>query len=110
MRKIRALIVVAAVACLGVFGVAQAQAVEWAGNGYYLASGQNGFLNHTVRLYASDGYGENRAVCAGIRGVGDTCVGRGYIAEFILAYDIESEPYLHNHDTEGGYFHGFYFS
>lgn len=38
--------------------VACALAIEWAGNGYYLASGK--------------------------------------------------EPYLHNHDTEGGYFHGYY--
>jgi len=110
MRKIRLLIAVVAVVCLGVFGVAQAQALEWAGNGYYLASGQNGFLNSSVYLYASDGYGENRAVCAGIRGVGDSCAGRGYIAEYVLSSDVYSEPYLHNHDAEGGYFHGFYYS
>jgi hypothetical protein len=88
---------------------AQALATEWAGNGYYLASGQNGFLNYKVNLYASEGKGENRAVCAGIRSYGNSCVGRGYYAWYALSFYVYNEPYLHNHDTEGGYFHGWYF-
>ena len=89
---------------------AAAFAVEWAGNGYYLASGPNGFLNHTVHIYLSEGLGENRAVCAGIRGYGDTCVGRGSVASYSYkATVVESEPYLHNHDTEAGYFHGWWY-
>ncbi len=75
MRKVRTLIAVAAIACLGVFGVAEAQAVEWAGNGYYLSSGQSGYLNHQLYLYASNGYGEGPANCTGIRYYGDGCAG-----------------------------------
>jgi hypothetical protein len=110
MRKIRTLIVVAVVTCLGVFGVAEAQALEWAGNGYYLSSGQNGFLNHSVYLYASNGYGEGVASCAGIRGYGNGCAGPNEISSYVLAGDVYSEPYLHNHSTYGGYFKGYYFS
>ena len=44
MRKTRALIVVAAILCCATFAPS-AQAAECAGNGYYLASGQNGFTN-----------------------------------------------------------------
>jgi hypothetical protein len=77
---------------------------HWAGNGYYLASGQNGFSNYYVYVYTSEGEGENRAVCAGIRGVGSTCVGRGYTASYGTGAEWYKEVYLHNHDTEGGYF------
>jgi len=83
---------------------------HWAGNGYYLASGQNGFLNSKVSLAESWGSGENRAVCAGIREIGDTCVGRGATAYYhtVNWIHVWSEPYLHNHDTEGGFFNGWY--
>ncbi len=79
---------------------------HWAGNGYYLASGQNGFTNYEVNnLFESVGLGENRAVCAGIRGVGNMCVGRGQTARYSTGSEYFGfEPYLHNHDTEGGDF------
>jgi hypothetical protein len=80
---------------------------QWAGNGYHLNSGQNGFLNRKLFLNEAIGIGENRAVCAGIREVGDSCVGRGEYA-FYHHSTVYSEPYLHNHDAEAGYFYGWY--
>jgi opacity protein-like surface antigen len=108
MRKKRVLVAVAVAICLGIFAAA-ADAVQWAGNNYYLASGQNGFLNHTVSIQISEGTGENRAVCAGIRSYGDKCVGRGAYAFFSLERKVSSEPYLHNHDELGGYFFGWWY-
>jgi hypothetical protein len=109
MRKLRVLMLIAVVACCGVFtALALASRTEWAGNGYYLSSGQNGFLNHKVNLYLSEGLGSNRAVCAGIRGIEESCVGRGAYALYDLGYYVEGEPYIHNHDPEGGYFQGWY--
>jgi hypothetical protein len=106
MRNARKLFATTAVAFFAV--AATALAIKWTGPNYYLASGQNGFLNKTVIVQASFGKGENRAVCAGIRGYGDTCVGRGSIASYIEPYAVLSEPYIHNHDTEAGYFIGEY--
>ncbi len=106
MRRLCTLLAFTAL-CFALF-VAAASAIEWAGNGYYLASGQSGYLNRTVTIQASSGKGENRAVCAGIRYYGYQCVGRGSTASYIEPYPVFSEPYLHNHDAEGGYFHGYY--
>ncbi len=106
MRRLRTLFAFTVLAFV-VF-VAAALAVEWAGNGYYLSSGQSGYLNHTVNIQVSSGNGEDRAVCAGIRYYGDQCVGRGATAKYVEPYPVLSEPYLHNHDYEGGYFHGYY--
>lgn len=111
MRRLRALILIAALASFGTIGVAAAQAEGlWAGNGYFLASGQNGFLNHTVELEISTGIGNNRAVCAGIRGYADECAPRGSAASEDLEKRVKSEPYLHNHDTEGGTFEGWWWN
>jgi len=110
MRKIRSLTAAVAIACVGVFGVTQAQALEWAGNGYYLSSGQNGFLNRKVWLYATNGYGEGPANCAGIRGYGNGCAGPREFSAYVLAGDVYSEPYLHNHSTFGGTFKGYYYA
>jgi hypothetical protein len=117
MVKVRILAILAtvlAVAACGLTSVATASAYEtvhWAGNGYYLASGQNGFLNRTRAMNESWGKGENRAVCSGLRGIGDSCVGRGSTASYhtqgyIYVY-LEAD--LHNHDTEAGYFNGWSF-
>jgi hypothetical protein len=113
MAKARIVAVLAVFACCLVV-VATAFAVDerrlWAGNKYHLNSGQNGFLNYNVALDESQGEGEDRAVCAGIRGIGETCVGRGSEAvyETVNGIYIEAEPYIHNHDTEAGYFFGWY--
>jgi hypothetical protein len=111
MRRIRRLIMIAALACCGASAAfaTQAQAVQWTGSGYHLESGQNGFLNHTVKLEVSTGLGSNRAVCAGIRGYLEECAPRGSAASADLEKVVSSEPYLHNHDSEGGYFEGWYY-
>jgi hypothetical protein len=114
MIKVRILAVLAVVVACCLTSVATAfayETVHWAGSGYYLASGQNGFLNRTRAMNESWGTGENRAVCSGLRGIGDSCVGRGSTAHYhtqgyIYVY---LEAYLHNHDTEAGYFNGWYF-
>jgi hypothetical protein len=113
MRKIRTLLVLAALICFSAFGVASAQAEEWAGNGYHLEPGQNGFLNRKVWIYAYDGEGLGGVlVCTGIRGLegSEICststeeiVGKTYLAEYY------SEPYLHNHSTKGGDFRGWWY-
>jgi hypothetical protein len=89
--------------------VAVALAVEWTGAHYHLNSGQSGFTNYNVIVQISSGRGENRAVCASIRGKGEiNCVGRGETASFIEPYPIIGEPFIHNHDAEAGYFKGYY--
>ena len=64
-----------------------------------------------MALAESWGYGENRLACAGIREIGRTCaVNRGETVYYhtVNWIGVWSEPYLHNHDTEGGYFQGWY--
>lgn len=113
MAKTRIAIVLAVLACSLVFVAAAFAAFEkheWAGNGYHLESGQNGFLNENVILDESKGKGESRAVCAGIRGFeGEVCVGRGAEAVFTTkGIAVEGDPYIHNHDPEAGYFHAWF--
>jgi hypothetical protein len=45
------------------------------------------------------------------KGENRTCVGRGYTAYFNTTGHVyvEAEAYLHNHDSEAGYFNGWYF-
>ncbi len=113
MFKSRTVIAVVAVfaSCL-VFAAAAFAAFEthhWAGGGYFLASGQNGFLNTNVFLNETWGTGENRAVCSGISGFGKTCVNRGETARYnTKGIEVEGDPDLHNHDTEDGYFNGWF--
>ena len=113
MVKVRIVAVLSVAACCLAFAATAFayQTVEWAGNGYHLESGQNGFLNRKRAMNESWGKGENRAVCSGLREIGDTCVGRGSTAEYHTTNFIYVilEAYLHNHDTEGGFFHGWYF-
>src|SRR4030088_556113 len=112
MVKVRiAAVLAVVVCCLAFASVALAYSTHhWAGNGYYLASGQNGFTNYTRAMNESWGSGENRAVCAGIREIGSTCVGRGSTAYYHTTgyIYVYAEAYLHNHDTEAGYFNGWY--
>jgi hypothetical protein len=115
MRKVRTFIVVAvvsAVACVGLIGAAQAGAEEWAGSNYHLNSGQYGYLNRKVWVYASDVLAVNSAIgCAGIVGVGNmVCeekagdgAGVTYLAEYL------SEPYIHNHSGWPDDFRGFWY-
>lgn len=90
---------------------ASAETIEWAGNGYHLASGQNGFLNHKVWLYASDVKGTSAMLgCAGIREVEPLNCEKsvGELAGVVKALEYWSEPYLHNHGTKEGTFDGWY--
>lgn len=113
MRRVRNLIVVvAALACVGVFGVAQAGAEEWANENYHLASGQYGYLNRTVWVYASDVKAVNSAIgCAGIVGVGsmvcESSAGVGAGVTYLDEY--WSEPYIHNHSGWPDNFRGFWY-
>jgi hypothetical protein len=114
MRKsLMVLLAVLSASMCGLAFAASSEAVEWAGNGYHLAGGQNGFLNHKVNLYASDVLATSSAIgCAGIREVVpvvcEEYAGSG--AGVTLAYDVYSEPDLHNHSTFEGTFRGFYYS
>ena len=115
MPKARTAAVLAVLACSLVFvavALAAFQNRQWAGQNqpYHLNSGQSGYLNVNVFLNEASGKGENRAVCAGINGFGDTCVGRGETARFgTKGIEVEGDPYLHDHDGEGGYFKGWFF-
>jgi len=112
MSKIRTLILIGVVVCLSAFGVAQAQAVEWAGNHYHLEPGQTGYLNHKVWVYASDVVGEGSALgCAGIVGHGPMyCEEHEHeVAGIVFAEEFWSEPYIHNHSGWGDYFKGYYY-
>ncbi len=116
MRKSTAVVLASAIsaACVGGLSfAASSEAVEWAGNGYHLAGGQNGFLNHKVNLNGSYVLATSSAIgCAGIREVVpvscEEYAGSG--AGVTLAYDVYSEPDLHNHSTFEGTFRGFYYS
>jgi hypothetical protein len=114
MRKsAMGVLAVLAVSLCGFTFVASSEAVEWAGSGYHLAGGQNGFLNHKVPLFASDVLATGSAIgCAGIREVAPVVCEEfpGSGAGVTLANDVFSEPDLHNHSTFEGTFRGFYFS
>lgn len=111
--RIAAILVVLACCLVGAAtAFATFTATQWAGQAekYHLNSGQSGFLNHNVILDETWGKGENRAVCSGVRNLGQTCVGRGETAFFgTKGIEVEAEPSLHNHDAEAGYFKGYYF-
>ncbi len=97
--------------CFATAGAASATTIEWAGNGYSLESGQNGFLNHKVFLYASEVIGTSAMLgCAGIREVEPLNCEKeeGELAGVVKAVEYFSEPYLHNHGSKRGTFRGFY--
>jgi hypothetical protein len=108
MRK-RTITLLAALACFGAFGVAEAQAVEYV---YHqrVESGAN-YFGPYVELYAANTYPFGVAIgCAGIRGIGLNCPPKSEeIAGIVLPYDVESEPYIHNHATFTSYFSGYYY-
>jgi len=101
-------IALAALACCG-FGAAQAQAVEYA-NHVEVGGGANHFGPY-VYFYAAETYPYGTALaCAGVRGVGLNCaVNSGESVGIVLPYDVEAEPYIHNHSTWTSYFNGYYY-
>lgn len=108
MRK-RMITLLAALACFGAFGVAEAQAVEYV---YHqkLEGGAN-YFGPYVLLYVAETYPFGTAIaCAGVRGVGLNCApNSGEVAGIVLPWDVESEPYMHNHSTFTSYFSGYYY-
>ena len=108
MRK-RTITLLAALACFGAFGAGEAQAVEYV----YHAKVEGGanYFGPYVLLYAAETYPFGTAVaCAGVRGVGLNCASKsGEVAGIVLPWDVESEPYIHNHATYTSYFSGYYY-
>ena len=108
MRK-RVITLLAAFACFGAFGATEAQAVEYV-NHVKVEGGAN-YFGPYVLLYVAETYPFGTAIgCAGIRGVGLNCpANSGEIATIVLPWDVESEPYIHNHATFTSYFSGYYY-
>ncbi|MCW3032668.1 MAG: hypothetical protein QOK19_708 [Solirubrobacteraceae bacterium] len=110
-RKLSIAVLVAALACMGSFAVAEAGAVQYANNAT-VGSGANLF-GPFVNLYAAETIGAGSGLgCAGIRGVsGVVCETEpGTKAVIILSTHVNSEPYIHNHSTFTSVFNGFYYS
>jgi hypothetical protein len=112
MRKsLMILLTLLAISTCAFASAASAEVIEWAGHGYHLAGGQNGFLNHKVSIKASDVLATSEAIgCAGIREVVpvscEEFAGSG--AGVVLLNAVTAEPDLHNHSTFEGTFRGFY--
>jgi hypothetical protein len=108
MRK-RLTVAALALACCCSFGVAQAQAVEYAKH-VEVAGGGNHF-GPFVLLFLAETFPFGSALpCAGVRGVGLNCSTKeGEVATIELPFDVEAEPYIHNHSTFTSYFSGFYY-
>lgn len=103
-------IALAALACSGLLGVASAQAVEYAKHVEVVGGGNH--FGPYVYLYAAETYPFGTALgCAGVRGVGLNCaVSSGEVVGIVLPFDVEAEPYIHNHSTWTSYFSGFYYT
>lgn len=86
-----------------------AAAVEYA-NHVEVASGANHF-GPFVYLFAAETFPFGSGIgCAGVRGVGLNCPTKsGEVAIIELPFDVEAEPYIHNHSTFTSYFSGFYY-
>lgn len=108
MRK-KLIALAASVAAFGVFGAGPAAAVEYA-NHVEVGGGGNHFGPY-VYFYAAQTYPFGTALgCAGVRGVGLNCaVNTGEVAGITLPWDVEAEPYIHNHSTWTSYFSGYYY-
>lgn len=109
MRK-KLITAIAAVACCGVFGVAQAQATQYA-NKVYVKSGTS-YFGPYVLLYLAETVPNGSALgCAGIAGVGMNCSSNSYETSTVTTpYDVESEPYIHDHSGWNDYFSGYYYT
>jgi hypothetical protein len=109
MRK-RLIIALAALASCGAIAAAPAAAVEYAHH-VEVGGGGNHFGPY-VYFYAAETYPYGTAIaCAGVRGVGLSCAANsGETAAIILPFDVEAEPYIHNHSTWTSYFNGYYYT
>lgn len=108
MRK-RLIAVMAVLATLGAVSTTPALAVEYAHH-VEVAGGGNHF-GPFVYFYAAETYPAGTALaCAGVRSVGLNCAtNSGEVAGIVLPFDVESEPYIHNHSTFTSFFSGFYY-
>ena len=108
MRK-RTTTLLAILVCFGAFGVAGAQAVEYV-NHQKVEGGAN-YFGPYVTLYIAQTSPYGTAIgCAGVRGIGLNCpANSGEIGSITLDFDVEAEPYIHNHATFTSYFNGYYF-
>jgi hypothetical protein len=108
MRK-KLIATLATLTCCGALGVSQAQAVEYAKH-VEVGGGGNHF-GPFVYLFAAETFPFGVALgCAGVRGVGLNCATKsGETAGIVLPFDVEAEPYIHNHSTFTSYFSGYYY-
>ncbi|HEX5308265.1 MAG TPA: hypothetical protein VFW38_04220 [Solirubrobacteraceae bacterium] len=86
-----------------------AQAVQYA-NHVEVGGGGNHF-GPFVYFYLAETYPAGSAIaCAGVRSVGlDCALNSGEASSIQLPFDVESEPYIHNHSTWTSYFSGYYY-
>jgi hypothetical protein len=109
MRK-KLIVLVTSLAALGTLGAGSAAAVQYA-NHVEVVGGGNHFGPY-VYLYLAETYPAGTAIaCAGVRGVGLNCASNsGEVAGIVLPFDVEAEPYIHNHSTWTSYFSGYYYT
>jgi hypothetical protein len=108
MRK-KLTMAIAAVACCGAVGASQAQATQYASK-VYVVSGAS-YFGPYVLLYLAETVPNGSALgCAGISGVGMSCSSSSYETSTInTPWDVESEPYIHDHSGWNDYFSGYYY-
>jgi hypothetical protein len=109
MQKRPIAAVAALASCVALAAAAPAGAVEYA-NHVEVAGGGNRFGPY-VLFYAAETFPWGTAIgCAGVRSVGLNCAAKsGEVAVIVLPWDVESEPYIHNHSTWTSYFSGYYY-
>lgn len=106
----RLLAVLVTVASCTALAATPAGATEYAHH-VEVGGGANHFGPY-VYLYAAETFPYGVAIgCAGVRGVGLNCPSNsGETAVIVLPFDVESEPYIHNHATFTSYFNGYYYT
>src|ERR1700757_355117 len=107
MHKRLIAVLVTVVSC-GAIAAAPAAAVEYAHHVEVVGGGNH--FGPYVYFYAAETFPYGTAIgCAGVRGVGLNCPSNsGETAVIVLPFDVEAEPYIHNHSTWTSYFNGYY--
>jgi hypothetical protein len=107
-KKLSALLAV--LTAFAAFAAGPAAAVQYA-NHVEVGGGGNHFGPY-VYFYVAETYPAGTAIgCAGVRSVGLNCAANsGEAAGIVLPFDVESEPYIHNHSTWTSYFSGYYYT
>lgn len=104
-RLITALVTIASCAVVA----APASAVEYAKH-VEVGGGANHFGPFVYFFAAETSPFGSGIACAGVRGVGLNCAANsGEVAVIELPFDVEAEPYIHNHSTFTSFFSGFYY-